>query len=47
MEIPKLFDEEIEKDENNPIVQWMEFLDGKSKGAGDVSRKEQGYKESL
>ncbi|WP_312888299.1 Rpn family recombination-promoting nuclease/putative transposase [Clostridium bowmanii] len=32
MEIAKLFDEDIEKDENDPIVQWMEFLDAKSKG---------------
>jgi hypothetical protein len=33
LEIPKLFDVEIERDENDPIVQWMEFLDAKSKGA--------------
>lgn len=32
LEIPKLLDEEIESDENDPIVQWMEFLDEKSKG---------------
>jgi len=32
LEIPKLFDKEIERDENDPIVQWMEFLDAKSKG---------------
>jgi len=32
LEIPKLFDEEIVRDENDPIVQWMEFLDAKSKG---------------
>jgi predicted transposase/invertase (TIGR01784 family) len=32
LEIAKLFDEDIEKDENDPIVQWMEFLDAKSKG---------------
>ena len=32
LEIPKLFDEEIIRDENDPIVQWMEFLDAKSKG---------------
>ena len=31
-EIPKLFDKDIERDENDPIVQWMEFLDAKSKG---------------
>ena len=32
LEIPKLFDGEIERNENDPIVQWMEFLDAKSKG---------------
>ncbi|WP_411682651.1 Rpn family recombination-promoting nuclease/putative transposase [Clostridium thailandense] len=32
LEIPKLFDEEIERDEDDPIVQWMEFLDAQSKG---------------
>lgn len=32
LEIPKLFDEDIERDENDPIVQWMEFLDAKSRG---------------
>ena len=32
LEIPKLFDQQIERDENDPIVQWMEFLDAKSKG---------------
>ncbi|MBZ9622182.1 Rpn family recombination-promoting nuclease/putative transposase [Clostridium sp. FP2] len=32
LEIPKLFDKDIERDENDPIVQWMEFLDAKSKG---------------
>lgn len=31
LEIPKIFDEEIERDENDPIVQWMESLDAKSK----------------
>jgi predicted transposase/invertase (TIGR01784 family) len=36
LEIPKLFDEDIEKDENDPIVQWMEFLDAKSKGAMEM-----------
>ncbi len=33
LEIPKLFDKDIERDENDPVVQWMEFLDGKSKAA--------------
>jgi len=36
LEIQKLFDEDIEKDENDPIVQWMEFLDGKSKGVMEM-----------
>ncbi len=31
LEIPKLLDKGIKRDENDPIVQWMEFLDGKSK----------------
>lgn len=35
-EIPKLFDEDIERDENDPIVQWMEFLDAESKGEMEV-----------
>jgi len=30
LEIPKLFDKDIVRDENDPIVQWMEFLGGKS-----------------
>jgi predicted transposase/invertase (TIGR01784 family) len=32
LEIPKLFDNDIERDENDPVVQWMEFLDARSKG---------------
>ena len=36
LEIPKLFDEDIERDENDPIVQWMEFLDAKSKGVMEM-----------
>ena len=32
LEIAKLFDCDIERNENDPIVQWMEFLDAKSKG---------------
>ena len=36
LEIPKLFDEDVEIDENDPIVQWMEFLDAKSKGAMEM-----------
>ena len=36
LEIPKLFDDDIERDENDPIVQWMQFLDGKSKGVMEM-----------
>jgi len=36
MELPKLFDDETEKDENDPIVQWMEFIEGKSKGVMEM-----------
>jgi predicted transposase/invertase (TIGR01784 family) len=36
LEIPKLFDEDIERDENDPIVQWMEFLDARSKGVMEM-----------
>lgn len=36
MELPKIFDEEIIKDENEAIVQWMEFIDGKSKGVMEM-----------
>ena len=36
LEIPKLFDDEIERDENDPIVQWMEFLDAESKGVMEM-----------
>ncbi|WP_243146031.1 Rpn family recombination-promoting nuclease/putative transposase [Clostridium chromiireducens] len=36
LEIPKLFDEDIERDENDPIVQWMEFLDAESKGVMEM-----------
>jgi predicted transposase/invertase (TIGR01784 family) len=32
LEIPKLFDHDVERDENDPVVQWMEFIDAKSKG---------------
>lgn len=36
LEIPKLFYDDIERDENDPIVQWMEFLDAKSKGVMEM-----------
>jgi len=39
LELPKLFKEDIEKDENDPIVEWMEFLDGKSKGVMEMLAK--------
>lgn len=39
LEIPQLFDEDILKDEEDPIVQWMEFLDGKSKGVMEMLAK--------
>ncbi|MCH5138993.1 PD-(D/E)XK nuclease family transposase [Clostridiaceae bacterium UIB06] len=39
LEIPKLFDDEVPKDEESPIVQWMEFLDGKSKGVMEMLAK--------
>ena len=32
LEIVKLADLEIQRDENDPVVEWMEFLDAKSKG---------------
>ena len=32
LEIVKLADLEIQRDENDPVVGWMEFLDAKSKG---------------
>ncbi len=47
LEIPKLFDEDIERDENDPIVQWMEFLDAKSKGVMEMlSEKNKGIKKA-
>ncbi|MDD4627714.1 MAG: PD-(D/E)XK nuclease family transposase [Syntrophomonas sp.] len=27
LELPKLFDEAVEKDESEPLIQWMEFID--------------------
>ena len=32
LEIRKLVDPEIPRDENDPVVEWMEFIDAKSKG---------------
>ena len=32
LEIPKLADSEILRDENDDVVEWMEFLDARSKG---------------
>ena len=31
MELPKLLDEKVAIDEDDPIVQWMMFIDAKSK----------------
>lgn len=31
LELPKLYKQEVEKDENTAIVQWMEFIGAKSK----------------
>jgi len=39
LELPKLLKEDVEKDENDPIVEWMEFLDGKSKGVMEMLAK--------
>lgn len=39
LEITKLFDDEVPKDEEDPIVQWLEFLDGKSKGVMEMLSK--------
>jgi len=32
LEVRKLVDPEIPRDENDPVVEWMEFIDAKSKG---------------
>ncbi|HVI40528.1 MAG TPA: Rpn family recombination-promoting nuclease/putative transposase, partial [Anaerovoracaceae bacterium] len=32
LEMPKLVDPGIPRDENDPVVEWMEFIDAKSKG---------------
>ncbi|OPJ57456.1 Rpn family recombination-promoting nuclease/putative transposase [Clostridium oryzae] len=39
LEIPKLLDDDIDINEDDPIVQWMEFLDGKSKGVMEMLAK--------
>ena len=36
MELPKLFDEEISLAQDDPVVQWMTFINGKSKGVMEV-----------
>lgn len=36
MEIPKLDDPEIPRDEFDHVVEWMEFLDAKSKGVMEM-----------
>ncbi|MFT5875407.1 MAG: putative transposase/invertase (TIGR01784 family) [Clostridium sp.] len=47
LEIPKLLDKGIKRDENDPIVQWMEFLDGKSKEVMEMlAEKNKGIKKA-
>ena len=36
MELPKLFNEEVPVQQDDPVVQWMTFIDGKSKGVIEV-----------
>jgi predicted transposase/invertase (TIGR01784 family) len=36
LELPKLFENEVLKDANDPIVQWMQFIDAKSKGVMEM-----------
>jgi len=36
MELPKLFDEEVPFEQDDPVVQWMTFIDGQSKGVLEV-----------
>lgn len=31
LELPKLFDDNVPKDEDEPVVQWMMFLQAKNK----------------
>ncbi|EOC99770.1 Rpn family recombination-promoting nuclease/putative transposase [Caldisalinibacter kiritimatiensis] len=47
LELPKLFDDEIPKDENEEIIQWMEFIDGKSRGVMEMlARKNKDIKKA-
>lgn len=39
LELPKLFDDSIKKDEDDPVIQWMEFIDGESKGVMEMLAK--------
>ena len=39
MELPKLFDEGIARAQDDPVVQWMTFIDGNSKGVLEVLAK--------
>ncbi len=43
MELPKLFDEKITLSQDDPVVQWMTFIDGKSKGVLEVLAKKNKY----
>jgi predicted transposase/invertase (TIGR01784 family) len=47
LEIVKLADSEIPRDENDPVVGWMEFLDAKSKGVIEMlAEKNQNIKKA-
>ena len=48
MEIVKLADRAIERDENDAVVEWMEFLDAKSKGVIEMlAYKNKGIKKAF
>ncbi len=36
MELPKLFDKEVPSEQDDPVMQWMIFIDGQSKGVLEV-----------
>jgi len=36
LELPKLRDEDVQKDEEDPVILWMEFLDAKSRGVMEM-----------
>ena len=39
LELPKLFDKDVPRNEEDVIVQWLEFIDGKSKGVMEMLAK--------